>query len=138
MYEQQTMYERATNFLKTDIYSAKKQPWDVDLMEINMSRNKSKWKFRTEDKDGVEYAYINGYDFGDRLLEGVLFKIIIENNEFKAVDVEPGAKEYFSQLNQKKWLKEATDFAKQLDVFIAPDGKSDAWVVDEEGENPHI
>ena len=138
MYEQQTMYERATNFLKTDIYSAKKQPWDVDLMEINMSRNKSKWKFRTEDKDGVEYAYVNGYDFGDRLLEGVLFKIIIENNEFKAVDVEPGAKEYFSQLNQKKWLKEATDFAKQLDVFIAPDGKSDAWVVDEEGENPHI
>lgn len=132
------MYERATNFLKTDIYSAKKQPWDVDLMEINMSRNKSKWKFRTEDKDGVEYAYVNGYDFGDRLLEGVLFKIIIENNEFKAVDVEPGAKEYFSQLNQKKWLKEATDFAKQLDVFIAPDGKSDAWVVDEEGENPHI
>ena len=70
----------ATNFLKTDIYSAKKQPWDVDMMEINMSRNKSKWKFRTEDKDGVEYAYINGYDFGDRLLEGVLFKIIIENN----------------------------------------------------------
>lgn len=109
------------------------------ILKVNMLKNKSKMKFRTEDKDEVEYAYINGYDFGDRLLEGVLFKIVIENNKFKTVDVAPDAKEYFSQLNQKKWLREATEFAKQLDIFIAPDGESDAWIVDEEGnENPHL
>lgn len=64
-----------------------------------MPKNKSKWKFRTEDKDEVEYVCVNGYDFGDRVLEGVLFKIVIENNKFKTVDVVSDTKEYFSQLN---------------------------------------
>jgi hypothetical protein len=58
--------------------------------------------------DGREYevkkAYVNGYDFGDRLLEGVIFEITIVNNKIKA-KVVPDYASIFLQLNEKKWLK---------------------------------
>lgn len=103
-----------------------------------MTKKKSKWKFVSECGD-EEYAYINGYDFGDTLLEGVLFRIEIDNNKFTCNQVDLEAFDYFQQLNQKKWFKEAVKYANQNDIFIAPDGKSDAWIIDDDGnENPHL
>lgn len=53
---------------------------------------------------------VNGYDVGDRLLEDVIFHadLTLTKGKVKAskVRVEDSAKEYFSTLNQEKWLKE--------------------------------
>ena len=41
------------------------------------------------------------------------------NNEFKAT-IDPDSREYFEELNTKKWLKEAEDYAKNTDLLICP------------------
>lgn len=103
-----------------------------------MTKKKSKWKF-VSDRGDEEYAYVDGYDFGDKLLEGILFRIVIENNKFTCNQVDLESFDYFETLNKKMWFKSAVTFAKQNDIFIAPNGNSDAWIVDEEGnENPHL
>jgi len=53
------------------------------------------------------YALIDGYAFGDRLLEDVEFEIRKDKDGNLTASVEPSAANYFSQLNEKKWLKEA-------------------------------
>lgn len=97
-----------------------------------------KLKFMTDNGE-VPFAYVDGYDFGDTLLEGVYFKVTLEGTDFKVTEVADDAKEYMKGLNLKKWLAEAQDFCKEQDIFIAPDMETDVWVVDETGkENPHI
>lgn len=51
---------------------------------------------------------IDGYSFGDRLLEGVHFEIEFDKSgKVINVSVEKSAKPYFENLNKEKWLKEA-------------------------------
>lgn len=64
-----------------------------------------------------EPVYVNGYDFGDRLLEDVYFEIKIVNNKAKCVGVREEDKDYMSDLNEKKWIKAATDYANDTDLF---------------------
>jgi hypothetical protein len=52
----------------------------------------------------VKKAYVDGYDFGDRMLEDVIFEITIVKGKIKA-QVTPDSADYFSDLNEKKWLK---------------------------------
>ena len=77
-----------------------------------------------EDEDGNRYseAKIDGYNFGDRLLEGVMFVVSIKNGEL-SVKVDKDAEEYFSGLNQKKWLEAAKDYALENDIFEGPNGE---------------
>ena len=55
----------------------------------------------------INKAYIDGYQFGDRLLEGVIFEVTV-NKTGKDVNIKcvDGA-DYFNDLNTKKWIKEA-------------------------------
>lgn len=78
-----------------------------------------------EDEDGNKYneAKIDGYGFGDRLLESVMFVISINKDGSLKAEVDKDAKEYFSELNEKKWLDAAKAFALENDVFEGPDGK---------------
>lgn len=48
---------------------------------------------------------IDGYNIGDRLLEGVMFEINFNEKDI-IINVEKESKNYFSNLNEKKWLKE--------------------------------
>jgi hypothetical protein len=57
---------------------------------------------------------INGYNFGDRLLEDVYFEVKFKGNKVLSVKVEKDSKDYFSELNQKKWLKEAKEYAESV------------------------
>jgi hypothetical protein len=50
---------------------------------------------------------IDGYSFGDRLLEGVMFTVRVKKGNPKVVGVDASSQAYFSQLNQSMWLKEA-------------------------------
>jgi hypothetical protein len=59
---------------------------------------------------------IDGYHFGDRLLEGVMFDVTFENKEgeWKVTDVkvQKECESYFQDLNQKLWLERAKEYAE--------------------------
>ncbi len=50
---------------------------------------------------------VDGYHFGDRLLEGVKFEVHFKNDKVMSIGVEESSKNYFSQLNEDFWYKEA-------------------------------
>mgnify|MGYP001605314644 CR=1 FL=1 len=77
-----------------------------------------------EDDDGKRYSEskIDGYNFGDRLLEGVEFIIKIKDGDL-VVSVDKEDKEYLSDLNEKRWLGAAKAYALENDVFEGPNGK---------------
>jgi hypothetical protein len=65
----------------------------------------------------VKVAYLDGYLFGERMLEGVVFKFeITPHGKMKASFLNPNGI-YEQGLNQKKWLKDALAFAKEHDIF---------------------
>jgi len=56
----------------------------------------------------INKAVIDGYGIGDRLLEGVWFDIIIQDNQLiVTVDIE--SKEYFDQFNKELWYKKVKE-----------------------------
>ncbi len=62
-------------------------------------------------------AHVDGYSFGDTLLEGVLFIISWASDKPKALGVTESCKKYFSGLAQKKWLKACEEYCADNDVF---------------------
>lgn len=66
----------------------------------------------------VNEAYVDGYAVGDRLLEGVVFRITLEGNKFKA-STPAEFVTYMEDLNEKKWLKEVEKFCENNDVYHA-------------------
>lgn len=67
----------------------------------------------------LEYGLIDGYGFGDRLLEGVKFRVSVDAGVVTVV-VDPQDERYFADLNQTKWLKEAKQFAIEEDTMTCP------------------
>lgn len=62
----------------------------------------------------IEKGLINGYSFGDRLLDNVMFEVVIVNNALVVVGVTPECQRYFDDLNKEKWLAEAQGFIKDM------------------------
>lgn len=67
-----------------------------------------------------EFAYLNGYDFGDRLLEGIIFKFEVtkDGNSLEA-SVIPKHTDYFNTLNTEYWFEQAVRYALQTDTFYS-------------------
>lgn len=57
---------------------------------------------------------IDGYRFGNRLLEGVMFDVVFDDKKILSCVVEERSATYFSGLNVKKWLKEAKNSAQDI------------------------
>ncbi len=73
----------------------------------------------------VEKAYIDGYSFGDRLLEGVMFEVRVVGDDI-TVEAAARSKRYFEDLNKEKWLKAAKKSALQHDFLESTeDGDGD-------------
>jgi hypothetical protein len=68
----------------------------------------------------LEYVLMDGYSFGDRLLERVMFEVRKNNNTDFQVNIDKESEDYFNTLNKKKWLKEAKDYASKNDIFTCP------------------
>jgi hypothetical protein len=77
----------------------------------------------------VDVVYLHGYFFGDRLLEGVLFKCVIDTmtDNVKVLGVTDECVPYFSQLNVEMWLSAAQKYAEQNDIFYT-DLNEEAWI----------
>jgi len=82
-------------------------------------------------------AYFDGYAFGDRILEGVMFKAEIDAKGIMYVSFVDDSKTdpYLCQLNENHWLENAAEYAEHNDEFcVDPSGSGD--VVDLLEVNP--
>ena len=71
------------------------------------------------DKCGiVDCVLFDGYTVDDRLLEGVMFEC--RHDEKRHINVNGVQKcfaKYFSDLNEKKWLKEVEEVVQDYDIL---------------------
>lgn len=74
----------------------------------------------------VGHCYFDGYDFAERLLEGIKFHAKVVDNKI-VVSVADEHKLYFENFNQEKWLDEALDHAQSTDVMNCDCGGS-CWI----------
>jgi len=79
----------------------------------------------------IDHVLVDGYPFGDRLLEGVMFMVKDQDGIPTALGVTAEAVEYFSDLNQSKWLRACEEFCERLDFAQCPKcgGDVDVWGV---------
>lgn len=75
--------------------------------------------FKCETCGEIEMVLLDGYSFGDRLLEDVMFEITKEGDKFTA-KISKECEDYFEDLNKEKWLKEAEKYASTNDIFTCP------------------
>lgn len=68
--------------------------------------------FRCDNCGEVKQCIFDGYCFGDRLLEGVMFIGFISGE----VRVSEESEVYFQQLNQQMWLEQAKEYLSRLDI----------------------
>ena len=85
-------------------------------------------KFDCEKCGKIDEALLNGYLFGDRTLEGVMFKV--RKNDDGTCKVEPAngswdKDSYLRELNKEYWMKLAKEFAEQNDIFECPKCKNE-------------
>lgn len=96
-------------------------------------------KFKGFEKgDGtlVKEAWFDGYPFGDKLLEGVMFKATISDRGFLFASVGPASAAYFSSLS-RKWLSAAAEYARDNDIFCErEDGGEEVKLVEDKDPKP--
>lgn len=99
-------------------------------------KQKRKWShFATEDGEKSKSAKVDGYQFGDRLLEGVMFIITVQDDGTLKAEVEEDAKVYMADLNEKKWLKAALQEAEDTDIFYGANNEAEEYCLyDTEGK----
>ena len=68
------------------------------------------------ENDECEMALLDGYDFGDTLLEGVMFEVRVNDGKM-SIGVSDDDADYLSDLNTRKWLKEAALNAVDSDML---------------------
>ena len=95
-----------------------------------MSHQKFK-HFESETGQILYSITIDGYEVGDRLLEGVMFIVTVQSNGTLAVKVHPDAQEYFEDLNKEKWLKEIAEHVQEADEIFMENGDM-CWLVEDE------
>ena len=82
-------------------------------------------QFDCEHCGKVDHALLDGYDFGDRLLEGVMFEVRVADDGTISIQVQEKHRSYFSQLNEQMWLEAAKERAEEIlsdpgDGFYCP------------------
>jgi hypothetical protein len=79
-----------------------------------MIKNKRKFQgFEKQDGTIFSTGFLDGYEFGDTLLEQVPFKFEVNENRILSVSIKKC--EYTKTLNIKKWEKIAIQYAEKGD-----------------------
>ena len=84
-----------------------------------------KWKhFIDANGNTHKSATVNGYEYGDRLLEDVMFEITIQDSGELSIKVEDSAKDYFSQFNEEHWYSTILESIEQTREATVKVGKN--------------
>lgn len=73
-----------------------------------------------DDCGPLEYALLDGYTVGDRLLEGVKFQIRPKGSDGWEARFHDPRSEYVQTLKHTHWKKAAEEFAAETDVLECP------------------
>ena len=73
----------------------------------------------------IDHALVDGYGFGDRLLEGVMFNIMVIGDKIIAMAATKEDAVYIDDLNKEKWLAEAAVYAFTTNFLTCPDCQDD-------------
>ncbi len=85
----------------------------------------------------LDFVLLDGYNVGDRLLEGVLFKIFQKKDgSYKVELYNKDDQAYCKNLNMRKWLKEIKEFASETDIATCPNCGWDIIINDPNNEFP--
>ena len=68
----------------------------------------------------TDYALLDGYPVGDRLLEGVMFEARLLADQKYEVKPAADSEEYLEKLNRNKWLKAMQAYAEEIDFGQCP------------------
>lgn len=85
-------------------------------------------KFECDKCGEIKKVEFDGYAFGDRLLEGVIFIGELDAKSRAVISISPDCKSYFRDLNQKKWLTEAKKYLEGTDIVSCFKCKDDCGV----------
>ena len=88
--------------------------------------------FETVSGKIVKTAEFDGYSIADRLLEGLMFQITVQEDGTLKASVKDKDKDYFSDFNQEKWLKIAVDYAYKNDIFYDPNTGEECCIIFED------
>jgi hypothetical protein len=87
----------------------------------------------------VDHALVNGYAFGDRLLEGVMFKITISQRGIvMAESADDDSREYLKDLSANKWTREAVRYAIGCDSLECPTCHEAGAEIQSAGQEPEL
>lgn len=85
--------------------------------------------FETVSGKIVKTAEFDGYSIADRLLEGLMFQISVQEDGTLNASVKEKDKAYFSDFNQEKFLKLAVEYAYENDIFYDPTSGEECCIV---------
>ncbi len=77
-----------------------------------VSHNPYKEEMITEVTEGI--FLVDGYSIADRLLEGVMFEVTVDDNGITTVEVQEEDRDYFGQFNGEMFLKKVWEYAERL------------------------
>ncbi len=74
------------------------------------------WGEADEDLPDGTIFYVDGYQFGDRLLEGVMFKCALLDGGTSGVVFGPECDAYTASLNMKMWMQTCAEQLQSMDM----------------------
>jgi len=92
------------------------------------------YKIMTDDGP-VEEALLNGYSFGDRVLEDVMFRITIKDGEINCPGVAESSQSYmdrFTLVQVAEWQVEAEQNCRDLGDNLETADGCEAWIESDE------
>lgn len=80
----------------------------------------------------LDFIYVHGYDFGDRIMEGVRFKVRVIDSKPECFGLHPDSEPYMVQFDWEHWKKRCEEFCERADLAECPHCGEDVLVEDEE------
>ena len=90
--------------------------------------------FETEDGRQLKTAQFDGYDINDRTFEGLMFQVDVNEDGTLTVYVKTEDEDFFSDFNEAKWLKIATEYAYNCDSYSDPKTGEECWLTFDDQE----
>ena len=83
----------------------------------------------------IDEVNVDGYGFGDRMLEGVMYRVKNNNGKPEVIGVQfcgevidPKDDAYMHGLNNKHWNKTCSEYCEELDIAACPTCGDDVLV----------
>ena len=78
----------------------------------------------------LDFVYVDGYGFGEAIMDGVVYKVKNTNGKPECIGFEEMYKGYMIQFNWQYWKEMCEAYCKNLDIAACPNCEDDVIVND--------